>query len=199
MKDTELIAKRQEKKRQMGYTIENEVVVDGVPYTFSRRELYDGQFSLVLPEQFFPMPEDAARLKFPSENRPKVILCSADGGVCFTFNWMETLVSATSVGKNADALRTVIKRINPAFIFHSQGKYKISEQIVLGYFDFTSYAVDADLYNRAFAVNIGERLLVGSFICSKESWSGWEPLVEQMLNSLQDHTESTAEEEKRDG
>ena len=39
MKDTELIAKRQEKKRQMGYTSENEVVVDGVPYTFLRREL----------------------------------------------------------------------------------------------------------------------------------------------------------------
>ena len=58
------------KKRQ---TITSDATIDGVTYQFEKRELSLG-FAIVLPKSFRELPPGLVKVKYPYEDRPKIIL-----------------------------------------------------------------------------------------------------------------------------
>lgn len=191
--DEELIAQRAEAKRKRDYTIENEVVVDGVTYQFARRKLFEDTISIVVPESFEVMKPQVSRMKFPNENRPQIILCSENGGTTLSFSRIPKAVEKSAIKQTAEQMRAAIKRMNPAFVFQEQGDFDVSEELHVAWFTFISYAVDIDLFNQWFAANLENELLIGSFGCSAEIGDAWQPLVEQMLRSIVDETKPKEE------
>lgn len=182
--DEEIIAKRNEAREKRERNLSNEVIIDGVAYTFARRTLFDETMSVVLPDSFRNMNPEAAKLKYPSEQRPQIILCNTDGSISMAFNLTGMAVTKEEIPELAEKMRAAVKRTNPASVFDKQEAFETESGLQAGTFDYVSYALDADIYNLFFALNLGETLLIGTFNCLAESGKEWNPLIMQMIQSI---------------
>lgn len=192
--DENAIAIRREALRQSKWDISLEVEIDDVSYTFAERILQNQKISIILPEQFDVMRPEIAKLKYPSEYRPDMILTSPKKGVDFTLKYiLYEDVSPEEIEEFTENLRMAGKRMNPATIYETVGKIKAVNTFVPYYACQTS-AFDADLYCITFTSSIDGHLLLGGFSCIYEEREPWIILVKQMLETIQD---LTLEEEAR--
>jgi len=186
--DEKIIAQRLAKQKEQLHTIDNTVYINKTEYTFARREFEYG-FSMVVPESFDDMPSEIADQKFPHRNRPPVIISSSDYRVCLAFNQIEPLAS------DMDALtlqfRSYIKSIRPANVFFSYGAYDLPNSMQVSHFDYRYSIVNGDLYNITFLANLSDTGLFGGFICPVDVRDDWEPLVRQMLKTIEVTKEET--------
>jgi len=180
--DEKIIEQRLAKQKEQLHTIDNTVYINKTEYTFARREFEYG-FSMVVPESFDDMPGDIADQKFPHRNRPPVIISSADHRVCLMFNEMKPLGSDTNA--LIHAFRSYIKRICPANVFFSHGVYDLSDSTQVGHLDYRYPVVNDNLYNITFLTNLPNVGLLGGFICPIAERDEWEPLVRQMLKTIE--------------
>lgn len=181
--DEEIIAKRNEAREKR--KLSNEVIIEGVKYTFSRRMLFDETMSAILPDSFLNMNSEAAKFKYPSEQRPQVILCNTDGSISIAFNSTGMAVSDEELPELVKQMRAAIKRTNPANAFDKEVAFETESGRQVKAFDYISYALDTDVYNLFFACVLKGNLLIGTFNCPADSGKNWNPLVIQMLQSIQ--------------
>lgn len=69
--------------------------------------------------------------------------------------------------------------MNPANTF-----YNIKTEEKAAWFDFRSYALDGKLYNIIFAVNINNKLLLGSFSCPFDKKNSYELFAKRVILSI---------------
>ncbi|GHU60234.1 hypothetical protein FACS1894171_0870 [Clostridia bacterium] len=164
-------------------SIKNDIVeIDGVAHKFTRREFAYG-FSMVVPEKFEEMPREIARRIFPYEDRPEIIL--SDGGfrTCLAFNKTER--PAGGLEDRSSSFRGYIKRICPAAVFFSNGIYRLPDGVDVAHYDYRYPAADDDLYDLTFFTDFMDTELLGWFICPAESKDKWEPLIREIIQTLQ--------------
>lgn len=82
--DELILKKREQKKIEMYTGLEDGIYVDGKIVYFERKRLLD-TFSLMLPDSWKQMPEEYARIKYPSEFRPQIIITTLDLSVNLGF------------------------------------------------------------------------------------------------------------------
>jgi hypothetical protein len=170
----------QEKKR---ISIKNDMVeIDGHPYKFTRREFAYG-FSMLVPESFEEMPREVAKQIFPYEDRPEIILSDSSFRVCLAFN--KTGRATGSMEKRLSSFREYIKRICPTCVFFLSGIYNLPNGLKIAHYDYRYPAVDNDLYDLTFFMDFPELELLGWFICPVELKDKWEPLMREMIQTLQ--------------
>lgn len=186
--DEAIITARVAAKNQAAYTIENQVMIAGEPYTFERTKLFDDKMSMVLPCGFQDMPAAASKLKYPSENRPQIIKCNQDGSVSWAFNLLSMTCKKEELIVRIHEMKTALKRVNPAYLFFELNQFDVTDNTRVCQFDFRSYALDMDIYNIMFISNIGGRLAMGTFNCPDEMNDAWKPLAFQMVQTVRDET-----------
>lgn len=184
--DEEIIRARVAAQAKKRHSIDNAVEINGIKYTFARREFEYG-FSMIVPESFEEMPKDVAKRRFPYEDRPKVIISSSDFMVSLAFN--EGHSRGSNLEERIKAYRDYIKRIRPSNVFFTTGVYSLADDINVGHYDYRYPVVDTDLYNITFSIDLPDMELLGWFTCPVEMRIKWEPLARQMLQSIQLVTE----------
>ena len=178
--DEELLEKREEAKKKKYQTLEDGIYLDGRVLSFERTGILDS-FSVCLPDVMKIMPLDYARIKYPSEFRPQIIMTTEDLGVNIGFTEFPETVRHDDIGKLTERIRSVIHRANPNYILYSCES--LSE--VNGYwFSFRSHAMDSDLYNMMLTVLIGKKIVQGSFNCPHKDYLDWKSTVLMMWNSI---------------
>lgn len=90
-RDEEILRKREELRRRNYASLEKGYYMDGEILTFERKRLLD-TCSLMLPDSMKLMPEELARIKYPSEFRPQRILTSMDLDVNLGFSLLNRYV-----------------------------------------------------------------------------------------------------------
>ena len=183
--DEKIIAMLNQAKTNKKLNIQNEVNICGVLYTFASKELFEGAFSIAMPESFVEMPSETAAEKYPSVDRPQLIFSNEDGTINLTFSYTEYAIQPDEVENSIKGFKLVIKRMFPANTFYDL-KCEPLNEAKLGYFDYRSYALDDDLYNIIFATGIDGRLLIGTFSCLFTHKKYWQPLAQQMMQSILD-------------
>jgi hypothetical protein len=158
------------------------VKIDGVAHKFARREFAYG-FSMIVPEAFEEMPREIAKRMFPYEDRPEIIL--SDGGfrVCLAFN--KTARSDASLEDRLAGFRGYVKRICPTGVFFSDGIYRLPGGADIAHYDYRYPAADGDLYDLTFFTDFSDTELLGWFVCPLERKDKWEPLVREMIRTVQ--------------
>lgn len=179
--DEEIIRRRVAAGAKQKHTIKNEVEIDGVKYTFARREFEFG-FSMVVPEGFVEMPRDVARQMFPHEDRPRVILCSGDYTVCIAFNCGD--MRAEELKSRVSSFRAYLKKLHPSNVFFTQGIYDLENGLRVGYYDYRCPVIDCDLYQLVIDADLPDKELLGWFSCPVELKDKWEPLMRQMAQTI---------------
>lgn len=167
---------------------ENKFYVKGEILALEERSLFDNKVKVRLPDTFTNMPLEVAKKKYPSENRPEVILTNAGGDVNFSFNLLDQKVEASQLEEVNNHFRDVIKQVNPATIFYDTKVEEVDGR-TFAWFDFKGYAVDAEIYYIYFVTTIYGQLLHGIFNCIIQDRDEFLKIVFHCIHSVDEWTE----------
>ncbi|RFZ79591.1 hypothetical protein DS742_07400 [Lacrimispora amygdalina] len=181
--DEKIINLRNQAKKAEHTSLEKGVYIKEGLLSFERRKLFDGEMSILLPVPFKIMPEEIAKIKYPSEQRPQLIYSNAGGDVNFTFSLFDEQVNTSQIKEARDRFRGLIKKIQPANLFIEKKEEDLKDTVA-AWFDFKNYGLDAQLYNLFYFTNIKGKLLHGIFNCKFEEAEAWKPIAVQVIKSV---------------
>ncbi len=178
--DETVLKMREEKKKEKYATLEDGIYMDGEIITFSREILF-GEISVFLPQTMEEMPEAYARVKYPSEFRPRIILTTLDLGVNLGFTVFPKEMPCEDIRAVAERMMAAVRRANPDYRLYPPEELKETE----GYFfPFRSHAMDSDLYNMMLAAVVGGKFVQGSFNCRYGEHKKWKETVRMIWESV---------------
>lgn len=163
---------------------EYDLLVDEIPIhrqkvRFRYLPLFDETFCMLIPENFAPMPEEAAKARYISRHRPPVILTGPGYDENFGFHLLENEKGELSslIGQ----MKETVKRHAPETIFYEEGTI-MQADMESGWFDYKNFTLDEETYNMQFLVRSDSKLLAGTFNCRMRFYDMWKPLVLQSLS-----------------
>ncbi|HBA68857.1 MAG TPA: hypothetical protein DCZ40_05805 [Lachnospiraceae bacterium] len=179
--DMEILREREERKKEKYKSLEEGYYIAGQVVRFSRKKVME-RFYMFLPDCMKIMPEQMARIKYPSEFRPQEILTTADLSVNLGFTVFSKQFGAEEMEELAKRMRSAIKRDHPDYAFDECIKIEESG----GYcFSFRSHAMDSDIYNGMLAVQMDRYAVLANFNCPYTEREQWEEPVMLMWKTME--------------
>lgn len=152
-------------------------------YEFEEKELFNEKLKIYIPKDFEDMPQDARKLKYPSESRPEIIKSNEDGSIAITLNIIDSPLDEERVEELKDGMKMIIRKTNPANVFYKDGVVEVDSKNI-GYFEFKSSAIDDFLYNIMFFLEFQEKTLMGTFSCLYKDYKDWRDVAFQVVNTV---------------
>lgn len=178
--DDEILEKREQKKKETYVTLEKGMYLGGKIIHFERHELFE-LFSIMLPDSWKQMPAEYAKIKYPSEFRPQIILTTVDLSINIGFTAFAETVQCDDIEGLTERIRSVIHRTNPNYLLYS---CESLSEVKGCWFAFRSHAMDSDLYNMMLTVPVGKRVVQGCFNCPYKDYPDWKKTVLMIWNSI---------------
>lgn len=139
---------------------------------FREFRLFSGKVGVILPVVFNDMEIEEARQKYHSEQRPEIIKTNSDGSINFAFN----LVGQADPNRKPETIifdfRRMMKLLHPTNICLNIDS-KPDAPCPYAWMEFTSCAVNENLYNMLSLYLIGDELLMMMFNCPLEERTEW--------------------------
>lgn len=184
--DEEVMQFRKSAKKSKYNSLESGMYIKDEIIHFKEVQVLDDKVSIMLPDTFVDMPQEIAKIKYPSEQRPQVIKMNSDTSVNFTFSLYDITFNERQIESALSQFQGIIHKVNPAFIFYD---FVISEEKNLGWFDFKSYGLDEQMYNVMYITPIEGKLMHGIFNCMYRDILEWKDAVQQVMLSIVDLTQ----------
>lgn len=178
--DVNILKKREEQKREQYNSLEKGIYMDGKIEKFERKTIAQG-ISLFLPQCMEEMPESFARIKYPSQFRPQVIMTTLDLWVNIGFTFYPKKLWDGDGRRGVQGIQAALKRAYPTFRFYPCEELKEEKG---WFFSYRSHALDKDLYNMSMIMPIKEGILQGMFNCSLEEEEKWKRIVVMIWDSI---------------
>ena len=129
--DEEVISAMHIKRREEYGNIEEGLYILNSLTLFHKVLLFEEKLSVLLPNNFVIMLPELVETKYISEKKPDVIYTSLDGSVNFSFNLLTTSSGEKDMHYAINMLKTMIKNMNPAYIFFEDKKIENSKNIII--------------------------------------------------------------------
>lgn len=186
-KDEEIAEARLQAKRKKYTGIDTGIYSDGELLEFCEMKLFQNKVGIVLPVTFEDMTQEDAKKKYPSEQRPQIIKTNQNGTINFTFNLINQKMETGDLEAAVHDFVRVLKRLHPTSICL---KIEKGQGVTLPYasLEFTSTAVNENLYNMLIVSSIGEELLMLLFNCPFDKRNEWTSCLMQIRERLADYS-----------
>jgi len=185
--DEKILKAINEIEKQEVKKLEDGIEIDDILYTFSEQFFFDNRVSIMAPDQFIEMPQKLAEIKYPSANRPKIILTDKEtGGHNVTLNLVENPGADDFMSELVKGVKSIIKKTQPSNIFYEEGIEKINGKNV-GWFDYKGFAIDTQIYYFQFFAGVDNKTLFGAVNCPDNERVVWAPIAKQIMKSLKIH------------
>lgn len=171
-------------KRPEERTIYTGIKISGKWIEFEKRLLVENKIMMMIPKDFTVMEPEKARIKYPSEQRPKVILTDHTGTINFMFSHMDENIADGDAENVRNHLFGIMRRVNPGIKHLATGTEVISGKNV-AYVEFSNPAIDGKLYNLMFYLQLEGRILMGSFNCGSKVMKYWKKPAFEMMCSIE--------------
>lgn len=179
--DEIILMKREEKKKEKYNSLEEGYYIAGKIIHFNDFRVMKN-FSMYLPDNMGVMSNELAKIKYPSEFRPKVIFTTLDLSVNMGFSLFHRKIMDNEIEKVCERIMLAIKREHMDYRFY--GCKKMDK--VLGHrFSFRSHAMDSDLFNMMLIAQLKEHTVLGNFNCLYKDYEKWEEVVVLMWETIQ--------------
>ncbi|MCQ6557404.1 hypothetical protein [Paenibacillus mendelii] len=147
------------------------------------KKVLDDKVGILIPKGFTVMSEEMAAVKYPSENRPTLIYTNEEGSINVSFNHTETPISDNEIPDFTSQMKPTFESMYPDAAWSKDEVVDINGNKV-GVFELTTPAVDTKIYNLIFFTELDGKLLMVSFNCTESYVTEWQPLANEILNSL---------------
>jgi hypothetical protein len=191
--DEEIIELISEKEKELEVRYENEkiqkevregfVTINGEEIEFEEKSLLDGRVMIRIPKGFGVMSPEIASIKYPYEMKPSPIFTNSTTTRNISFNYTDTDVIEKDIGEFKDSMKLVMERVYPMATWLEDGAKEVEGRSI-GYFEFISQALDANLYNLMFFAAIDGKVLVGAINCIEDEMRNWVPVAKGIMGSL---------------
>lgn len=144
--------------------------------------LFEGEFRILLPENFAQMPEKIAKVRYISVFRPPIIFSCQNYDENFGFHLLE------NEDKELDSL---IRQMQDTILLHSPETVVYEKGFVYPkgmegrWFDYKNFTVDEETYNMQFLIRSDNFLLAGTFNCRMFFYDEWKPVVLKSLEQIE--------------
>jgi len=165
-------------------SLETSFIVDRKKVEFERRVMIEDKLTIMLPINFDEMDAEAAKLKYPSEQRPPIIYTDPSNLVNFWVSPSEEFVSEDGVENLRDQIFSMISRLNPG-IKPQQSGVEIVSQKKVAYIEYSNPTLDSKIYNLMFLFAIDEKMTAACFNCLTKDSKYWKKPMFEMLKSMQ--------------
>lgn len=164
------------------------LIIDGQLIEFVEKTILEDRLKIYLPDFFEIMSAEMAALKYPSARRPELIYTNPDTTINLSFNHtatkLKTDITEEEMTEFKDYMLEVIQKMQPAAEILSEGVEEINGQ-QLGYLEFVTPALDTDIYNFNFLVELQGRALICSFNCIAEKMTDWKVAAKGMMQTVE--------------
>ncbi len=159
-----------------------EILAAGKILSFREREIIKDMFWMWLPDGFGPLSKELARLKYPNERRPDIIYTNTETTVNITFSHKPDKLDEGQEEEIRDCMAGIVMRLHPETLITEKDVAEAGGHR-MAWFDFTTPALDTDIYNLMFFTSLKGRLLMGGFNCFDSDQEDWKELFIQMLGT----------------
>jgi len=160
------------------------IIIDDEELPIKRRRVLNKQISVIMPEKFVVMEKELAEIKYPSSDRPDEIYTNSDTTINFSLSHRNDVATNEDIPEIKDMLQNIIMRMYPTSKTKDSDVIDVSG-LTIAYFDFTTTAIDMDVYNVTFVFSLDKRLVLGSFNCPQENADDWKLVFIQMIQSVE--------------
>jgi hypothetical protein len=171
------------KKCRTEGSIEEGIIVREKKIEFEQNELFSGKIKVMLPADFSDMPPEAAKQKYPMEQRPAIIKTSPEMDMDFAFNIVEQPIANEQIEQVADYIRNVMKKVQTSNVFCEKGTMEAGKTKI-AWFDFISNGIDEKMYNFMYFFCVDGKLCNGVFNCAMKKTENWKSIVLEVLKTL---------------
>jgi hypothetical protein len=172
-----------EKERIEREVLEGLVSLDGEKIEFEERSLLNDRIKIHMPKKFDFMDPEIASIKYPYEKKPEPIFTNETTTKNISFNFVKSDVLEKDIGEFKDSMKLVMERVYPMATWLEDGVREINGRNI-GYFEFISQALDADLYNLMFFSVLDGKVLVSNINCIAHEMKSWILVAKGIMSSL---------------
>lgn len=159
------------------------VTLEGEGIEFEEKSLLDNRIKMCLPKNFEVMSPEISSLKYPYERKPKPIFTNETTTKNISFNYTDSDVVEKEIGEFKDSMRLVLERLYPTATWLEDGVEEINGKS-LGFFEFISQALDANLYNLMFFAELDGKALLCAVNCIEDEMENWKLVAKGMMSSF---------------
>lgn len=150
---------------------------------FKEREILKSKLWIWLPDTFALLGKELLRIKYPNENRPDIVYTNPETTVNVSFSHKWEKLDAGQEGEVRDVIGQVIGKLYPTCSILSRESVQAGEHEA-AWMDFVTPAMDTQIYNLMFFMQLKGRLLMGSCNCLAQDQEEWKDLFVQMLATV---------------
>ena len=174
-------------------TIYTGLKIKGQWIYFEERLFVEDKITMMVPEDFVEMSEDAAKTKYPSEQRPETILTDSTTAINLMFNYMDQKLTNENVAELRDQVIDGMQRLNPGIKPQERGVEEVRDKTI-AYVEFTNPVLDGKLFNLLYFLEVEGRSLMVSFNCPTKNIKYWKKAAYEMMKSLKINQEDVEED-----
>lgn len=163
-------------------------VIDGETVSFAPRKLLQEKIQIILPTNWGDLPLEMAKLKYPYEARPPIILSDPTMALNFTVNHTITPLKkdAINIASLVSDMKMMTDKCLKARFFEDGLVENEDNGIVVGWYDFSVSGLgNEDLYNFVFATSLDNRALILSLNCPDQRRARWKSIAQDILLTLE--------------
>lgn len=181
MCDESIISSSLNGEKKFKIKTENKAVIFDTEYHFEKTAFLSN-LTLNFPNNFSPLDEEIAKLKYPYEDRPNLILASPDKKINFCIDKLE--IESSEPKEIINIFCSVFKKTNPSNVLIEIDCVNslIGE---ISYFDMIKIGLDINIYFLLFVFIIDESVIFGNFNMPITYKKEWKPFAIDILKSFE--------------
>lgn len=143
--------------------------------------MFDGQVKVLIPENFFEMPDNIARVRYVNQFRPPVILTSKNYSENLLYHLLER--GERDLDQSIQQMQEVILLHAPETVLYENGSFTAGEAEGR-WFEYKNFTVDDETYQLQFLLGTESCLLVGTFNCRMMFYDEWKAPILKSLEYI---------------
>ena len=174
---------QQEQEEVVEQSLETYFVIDRKQVAFERKIIIENKLTMMLPKDFTEMTSEVAKMKYPSEERPNLILTDPSGTVNFWVSTTEEFLPEKEIENVRDQMFSMIQRLNPGIKPQQSGVEQIMSK-TFAYIEYSNPAIEGKVYNLMFIFTINDKMTIACFNCSTKEAKYWKSPMFEMMKSM---------------
>lgn len=197
-RDEELLRLRQKaeefnKQRVSEDTLEEELKesiydpathITKIPVVFEERELLDGRITMRVPKDFERLSDDMVRQQFIMDSKPQFVYELPYLPFGLTFMLTEIQGDEARIDQMFPYMLRTLKNVGPNVRVLSKGK-KVVHGTYIRWFEAVAQTITEPSYRTVFVFALNGRVVIGCLTCPSRLKKRYQPVMEEMLESLQ--------------
>jgi hypothetical protein len=145
-----------------------------------KKSLLGNRIELKIPKGFGSMPEAMAKLKYPAERRPTLILANEDCTVSVALKFTSDKATQAQLPTIKENLMHTFRHRYMSAIMKYDNIKEVNGRKV-AFMEFSTPGVE---YNLVFFTDLDGQLLLGTFNCTDKKNGQWQPVAQEIMASL---------------